>query len=78
MELTLTLGIPILGAALVAGGIVAYRGSTEVRGRTLAAAAIAAGVAIWAIILYLTPVSVTGGSGPLSTTPDRQQVEESR
>ncbi len=50
----------ILGAALIAGGIVTYRGSTRTGVRALGAAAIAAGVVMWALILLITPVSVSG------------------
>lgn len=51
----------VLGAALVAGGVVAYRGSTRVRTRAFAAAAVAAGITLWALLLWITPVSVARG-----------------
>ena len=51
----------IIGAALIVGGIVMYRGSERVGVRALAAAAIAAGVVMWLFILLITPVSVTRG-----------------
>ena len=50
-----------LSAALIAGGIVFYRGSTKTGVRALGAAAVAAGVAIWAIILFITPVFSSTG-----------------
>jgi len=50
----------ILGAALIAGGTVAYRGSARTGVRAFAAAAIAAGVVMWAILLFTIPVSRTG------------------
>jgi len=50
----------ILGAALIAGGTVAYRGSARTSVRAFAAAAIAAGVVMWAILLFTVPVSHTG------------------
>ncbi len=54
--------LSILGAALIAGGIVTYRGSAMVQFRALGAALIAAGVAMWLVILMTIPVSVaTGG-----------------
>ena len=52
----------ILGAALIVGGIVGYRQSVRPGIKTLAAASIAAGVVMWALILFTTPVSVSYGS----------------
>ena len=52
----------ILGAALIVGGIVGYRKSVRPGIKTLAAASIAAGVVMWALILFTTPVSVSYGS----------------
>jgi len=52
----------ILGAALIVGGIVGYRKSVRTGIKTLAAASIAAGVVMWALILFTTPVSVSYGS----------------
>jgi hypothetical protein len=52
----------ILGAALVVGGIVGYRKSVRTGIKTLAAASIAAGVVMWALILVTTPVSVSYGA----------------
>ena len=46
----------ILGAALVAGGIVLYRRSTTTGIKALGAASIAAGVVMWAIIVFTTQV----------------------
>ena len=48
----------ILGAAFVVGGIVAYRGS---RSTGVRAIAVAAGVAMWAIVLFVAPVSRSAG-----------------
>ena len=48
--------LAILGGALIAGGIVLYRGSPRVSVRAFSAAAVAAGVVMWAIILLITPV----------------------
>ncbi len=53
----------ILGAALVVGGIVAFRGSARTGVRASAAAAISAGIVMWVIILLTTQVSSTS-SGP--------------
>lgn len=49
----------ILGAALIAGGIVAYRGSRRTGIRSFGAAAIAAGVVMWAIVAVTIPLSST-------------------
>ncbi len=56
--------LAILGAALIVGGIVAYRGSEAVGVRAFAAAAVAAGVVMWAIIVLTVPVSATGTNVP--------------
>ncbi len=48
--------LAVLGAASIAGGVVAYRGSAAVGVRAFAAAAIAAGVVMWAVILLTVPV----------------------
>ncbi len=67
LELTADLQLPVvpllgvLGAILVVGGIVAYRGSARLGIRAGAAGAIAVGVAIWAFLLWITPVVVTRG-----------------
>ncbi len=69
MDLSLIISIPILvlgivGAALVAAGVVAYRGSARTWVRALAAAMVAAGIATWALILWITPVAVTSSAAP--------------
>ena len=51
----------IVGAALIAGGIVMYRRSESTSGRALGAAAIAAGVVMWLLILIVTPASTVQG-----------------
>ena len=59
----------VVGAALVMGGIVAYRGSTRTGVRALAAAGIAAGVMMLAIVALTVPVSVeTSTSGTRTTS----------
>jgi hypothetical protein len=52
----IVLTLAILGAALMAGGIILYRGSPQVNGRAFGAAAVAAGAVMWLIILLTTPV----------------------
>ena len=64
IAIQLTLGI--LGAALIVGGIVAYRGSTRTGVRAFSSSAIAAGVVMWVVVLLTVPVSVTG-EGPLDS-----------
>ena len=56
--------LAVLGAASVAGGIVAYRGSMNTGGRAAGAALAAAGVVMWAIVLVTVPVSSSGGDAP--------------
>jgi hypothetical protein len=53
--------LAILGSGLVAGGVVAYRGSTKAGVRTFGAASIATGLTMWAIVLLAAPVSQSGG-----------------
>ena len=52
--------LPILGAALIGGGIVAYRGSTAVMARAFSAASVVAGLAMW---LLIASVTITSSSG---------------
>ena len=58
------LSLAILGAASIAGGIVAYRGSRRTGVRAFAASAVAAGVVMWAVVLLTVPVSSTGDGPP--------------
>jgi hypothetical protein len=55
-EFIIKLILGILGAALIAGGFVAYRRSVSTAIKALSAAAIAAGVVMWAAIVVTTPV----------------------
>ena len=65
-EFIIKLILGILGAALVVGGIVAYRRSERTSVKSLSAAAIAAGVVMWAAIVITTEVtSEVGGPGAL-------------
>lgn len=61
-----------LGAALIAGGIVAYRGSTGTGARAFGAAATAAGVVMWAVVLLTVPFSSSGGGPPAPTLTGQQ------
>ncbi|MFC1993699.1 hypothetical protein ACFLVI_00370 [Chloroflexota bacterium] len=67
METVIWMILGILGGALIAGGIVAYRGSKRVNIRSFSASAIAAGVVMWAIISVTVPVS-KASNGPLDPT----------
>ena len=58
-EFIIKLILGILGAALVAGGIVAYRGSTWVYVRSVGAAATAVGV----VMLLIGLVNALSGTG---------------
>ena len=67
MEFMIIATLGILGAALIAGGIVMYRKSESTNGRAFGAAAIAAGVVMWVIIVIVTPVSSqSSGTNALS------------
>ena len=58
----LTLGIG--GAASIVGGFVFYRGSTTAGKRAVGAAFTAAGVAMWLILVAVTPLSMTSSGSP--------------
>ncbi len=53
----------ILGAALIFGGIIAYRGSETLKGKVLSAAMIGAGAAMLLIIGAIVPVFITTTPG---------------
>jgi drug/metabolite transporter (DMT)-like permease len=59
MDFLIIVTLGVLGAALVAGGFVAYRRSERTGVKAMSAAAIAAGIVMWAVILVSTPVSQT-------------------
>ena len=61
------MALAILGAGLIAGGAVAYRGNARVGVRAFGAAAVAVGVVMWAVVLIATPVSQSG-EGPSAPT----------
>ena len=62
------LALAIVGAALIVGGIIAYRGSTRTGVRALSSSSIAAGVVMWVVVLITVSVFVTGDA-PLDS-PD--------
>ena len=61
------MGLAIVGAGLIAGGVLSYRGSARVGVRAFGAAAVAVGVVMWAVVLFTTPVSQSG-EGPSAPT----------
>jgi hypothetical protein len=70
-EFIIKLVLGIVGAALIAGGIVAYRRSERTDVKTASAAAVAAGVVMWAAIVVTTSVTTEVGSAggvPAPTT----------
>ena len=57
MEFIFIAILSILGAGMIAGGLVLYRKSMSSNAKALAAAFMAAGVVMWGLILLVTPVS---------------------
>lgn len=57
-------GLAIVGAALIAGGVVAYRGATRRASKVLGAMGIAAGVVMWGIVAMVVPVFTTSAAPP--------------
>jgi hypothetical protein len=64
----------IFGAALIAGGIIAYRGSQRTEVRAFGAAAIASGLVMWVIVLVTIPVSYTKHGSPEPTVYYQEQT----
>lgn len=69
MEFIIILILGVLGAALIAGGIVAYRRDERTSVKSLSAAAIAAGAVIWVAIAFTIPVSQEVGGPGATLTP---------
>ena len=69
MEFIIILILGTLGAALIVGGIVAYRKSERTAVKSLSAAAIAAGIVMWAVIVISSPVSYEVGEPGANLTP---------
>lgn len=61
------LALAILGAGLIAGGVVSYSGSAKVGFRAFGAAAVVVGVVMWAIVLITAPVSHVSEGSPAPT-----------
>ena len=59
LSVVVWLVLAVIGTALIAGGIVAFRGTRRTGVRALSAAAIAAGVVMWIFVLLTFPVSVS-------------------
>ena len=56
MEFIVIAILGILGAGMIAGGTFLYRNSTKTNPRAIGVTSIAAGVAMWGLILLITPV----------------------
>ena len=67
------MALAILGGGLIAGGVVSYRGSARVGVRAFGAAAVAVGVVMWAVVLFVAPVSQSG-EGPSAPTVEAARV----
>ena len=61
MEFFGLLLLGVVGAALIAGGVVSYRGTQRTGVRAGAAAAVAAGVVMLLALAFVIPVSVSTG-----------------
>jgi hypothetical protein len=56
--------LSIGGAAAIGGGFIFYRGSTTTGKRAAGAALMAAGIAMWFVLVATIPVSVSDGASP--------------
>ena len=59
MEFVALALLGVVGAALIAGGVVSYRGTQRTGVRAGAAAAVAAGVAMLLVLALVIPASVS-------------------
>jgi len=57
VEFFIITALAVLGVAFVVGGIIGYRKSESALGKAVSAGAIAAGIVMWAIIVFITPVT---------------------
>ncbi len=70
MDFVILAFIGVLGAALIAGGIVLYRRGARASVRAFGAASVAAGTVMWAVVLVSTPMSSsTSGEGSPEGVP---------
>ncbi len=69
------MALAILGAGLIAGVVVSYRGSARVGIRAFGAGAVAVGVVMWAVVLIATPVSHSG-EGPSAPMIEGERVAD--
>jgi len=67
MGLIVIIVLAVIGAAFIAGGIVGYRKIEGAVAKTISAAAIAAGIVMWAVILLFTPVFQQTSEAPQPT-----------
>jgi hypothetical protein len=57
MDFFVAAALAVVGAAFIVGGIVGYRKSEGATGKAVSAGAIAAGIVMWAVIIFITPVT---------------------
>ena len=62
MEFLLIIVLAVLGAAFIVGGIIGYRKSKGALAKAISAAAVAAGIVMWAIVIFVVPVTSVVGS----------------
>ena len=55
--------LAIFGAGGIAGGIIAFRGSSRTGIRSIAVASIASGMMMWMVVLMVVPASISS-TGP--------------
>ena len=75
IQFALTIAFAIIGAALIVGGVVMFRGNERRGQRAFGAAGITAGLIMWAVILLITPVSSTSTQ---ATSPDPVVIQQAR
>ena len=75
MGLIFVVLLPVLGVALIVGGIVAYRGSNSVMARVFSAASVASGFAMWLVIASVT-ITSSSGTAPAPTVVTAVRSDE--
>jgi hypothetical protein len=73
IQFAVTIAFAIVGAALIVGGVVMFRGNERRGQRAFGASAITAGLMMWAVILFITPVSSTSSQG---TSPNPVVIQQ--
>jgi hypothetical protein len=75
IQFAITIVFVIVGAALIAGGVVMFRGNRNRGQRAIGAAITAAGLMKWGFILVITPISSTSNQGTSPEPVILQQVK---